>query len=160
MNTKFVSEYKSLIKTFFLVVPSFLKYQIITKILLAGLIFPLFWTVTDFLMKSKGLFAVSNGDFMNFLLSLEGFLFLLLFIGLTFFVILLEIGGYIVMSTRSLWGEKESGFKEILKYNFRLFPTLFGSGSLLLFYILVMIPLTGVNVSASLQWYLQSHVVV
>lgn len=150
MKKNKIVPYKDLIQSFLTVAPAFLKYQIITKILLAVFIFPLFWSATNVLIKSKGLFAVSNQDFVDFLFSPEGFLFALLFIGLSFFVILLEIGGYIVISGRGIHGEKESSFKEILHYNLKLFPNLLGSGGLLLlFYILVMTPLTGVTVSIS-----------
>ncbi|WP_425538308.1 glycerophosphodiester phosphodiesterase family protein [Microaceticoccus formicicus] len=68
------SEYKSISKS----IPALIKYQIITNLLLFGIIVPLFWSVSKILIESQGFVAVSNSALLEFLLSKYGFIFVTL----------------------------------------------------------------------------------
>ncbi|MDO4799890.1 MAG: glycerophosphoryl diester phosphodiesterase membrane domain-containing protein, partial [Bacillota bacterium] len=134
----------------FRAMPTFFKYQIVTKLMLSAVIFPLFWAMTQWLIRTRGVGALSNSDLPAFLLSPQGVVFLLLGLAVILFAVLLELCGFITISARSLSGQAESSFGALLRSMLRILPRLFNVGSaLLLVYLLVLIPLTGFGLSLS-----------
>lgn len=98
------SEYKSIRKS----IPALLKYQIITNLLLFGIIVPLFWSASKILIESQGFVAVSNSALLEFLLSKYGFVFMTLLFIIIILGVLLEIFGFITKV------RGESNYKTIL----------------------------------------------
>lgn len=145
-----IKEYKYAWLSFYKTMPIFLKYQIITKLLFSFFIFPVFWGITQALISSKGIGAISNSEMLKYAFSMQGIIFLV--IGLTIFLcsILIEICGYITISSRAIHNKSESSYKELLKSNFKQLPKMLEFGSLILIlYIVVLVPLTGAGVTLS-----------
>lgn len=129
----------------------FLKYQIVTKALLAILILPLFRGITQLLISGNGRVAVSNSDLFSFLFSPQGVLFMVIGVFLVMLILMLEVGGFVLMSAQVVHGQPESSYMSIFKENFRILPRLFGFGSIpLLLYMAVMVPLSGTGVTLSI----------
>lgn len=61
-----------LFKDFRYAFPRFLKYQILTKLPFGIFILPLFFIISELLLESKGLNAISNANLMQFILSYQG----------------------------------------------------------------------------------------
>lgn len=150
MQRNIFQEYSYIWRSFFDVMSIFLKYQIITKLLFSMLIFPVFWGGTQALISSKGIGAISNSEMLKYLFSIQGILFLSIG-GLIFIAsILIEICGFITISSRSINNRSESSYKELLKSNFKNLPKMFEFGSIImLMYIAILAPLTKIGVTLS-----------
>ncbi len=56
----------------------YVKYQILSKILVGALIFPLFSVFTQTLINSSGRTNISSGDYLGFFFSIQGIPFIFL----------------------------------------------------------------------------------
>lgn len=144
--SKIKSEYRSISKS----IPSLLKYQIITNLLLFGIIVPVFWSVSKILIESQGFVAVSNSALLEFLLSKHGFIFITLVFIIIILGVLLEIFGFITISARGIQLQDDTSYWALVKYNFRYILKLFNStGILLILYLALLVPLTGAGMTVS-----------
>lgn len=138
------------------ILPQVIKYQTMTKLISAALIVPLYKGITSIIIESSGLSAVSNDDLIKFLISPQGLLFLL--IGLVFlvFILAIEVFGFITISSRSIMGQKEVSYFELLKNNIKLLPKLLNVGGIgLLIYLLILAPLSGMGTGLSIGKYIK-----
>lgn len=141
---------KYLILTFKRGIMPYFKYQIITKLLFAAIFSPLFWAITQFLIDSRGVYALSNSGIFRFLLTPQGMVTLVLIILFVSLGILLELFGTISISSRILKNKPESDYINIQTYNFKSLRYLLDPGSIFLFiYLIILIPLTGTGTSIS-----------
>lgn len=139
-----------LIKSFILNIKKFLKYQIITRGVLALIIIPLYGFLSGYLVRKNGSAFSTNGDILNFMLSPSGAIFLLIFFAMVILEIIIEIGGYITISSKIEGGYKESSYLEILKYNIRLLPRMLSVGGIIiLLYLIVLAPMSGIGFQLS-----------
>lgn len=146
----FFSNYKALLMSFWQGMPRYLKYQAVTKLLLSVVILPLFWVATQVLMQTRGISAVSNSQLFKFLMSPQGIVFMLMGATIVLLSMLMEIGGFICLSTQIIHNQKESSYQSLLKLNLRQLPQMLEFGSLLiLLYLLLLAPMSGTGVTLS-----------
>ncbi|MEG0250903.1 MAG: glycerophosphoryl diester phosphodiesterase membrane domain-containing protein [Peptostreptococcus sp.] len=139
-----------LIGKFTLNIKKFLKYQIITRGVLALIIIPLYGLLSGYLVQKNGSAVSTNGDILKFMLTPSGGIFLLFFLAIVILEIIIEIGGYITISCKIEGGYKESSYWEILKYNIRLLPRMLSVGGIIIFlYVIFMGPMSGIGFQLS-----------
>lgn len=122
------------------------KYQILTKLLLSALIFPASSWVVKMLLRSKGRVNISSGDFLGFVLSVQGAGLLLLGLLLLTLLVGIDINAFIIISALISEGYSDMKFKHIMLVVIRSLKSfLKPSGLLLMIYIAVIIPIVGVG---------------
>lgn len=123
---------------------SFMKYEVVTRLLMAAVVLPLFSLATSLLVGSRGEGAVTNATLLPFLLSWQGIVFVALLVALITWGIVAELGGSITISARHRFGQPEASYRAVLGHSLRRTPNLLGAGGLLLIvYLVVVLPLTG-----------------
>lgn len=128
----------------------YIKYQLVTKLLLTALIFPIYSFVLRFLIKSTGRVNISSGDFLPFLFSFQGLGMLIATLVLISFLIATDINVFIILS--SLIHENKVVFKikDTIKIAIKSLKSFFSiSGLLMMFYVTLIIPILGVGVTIS-----------
>ena len=147
---KIFKSYKHFISTFLSGFSRILKYQIITALLFAVVLLPLFYLALNMVKTSKGAFVSTSGLISKLFLNPQGIFLIVIFCILVLMGILLEICGFINISAQIIHKNEESSYKELLKSNFKHLPKMFGFGGLILIaYILIVIPLTGAGPNIS-----------
>ncbi len=141
---------KKFIKSIFNVAPQMFKYQIVTKFILLILITPIFTLLTDYLIENRGIEAINNSNIFSFVVSIQGLLFVILMLGLILITFLLEICGYITISSMFIRGQKESSFIDIFKSSLKISPRVLKGGIFLIIYLVIFIPLLGADIGLSL----------
>ena len=122
------------------------KYQFLTKLLLSALIFPASSWVVKMLLRSKGRVNISSGDFLGFVLSVQGAGLLLLGLLLLTLLVGIDINAFIIISALISEGYSDMKFKHIMLVVIRSLKSfLKPSGLLLMIYIAVIIPIVGVG---------------
>lgn len=148
MVTKLQTFWRWLIADFGDVAPRALKYQIFTKLLMAAFIIPLYGLLATYLASEMG--AVTNATIMQFLLSWRGAVFAALTLALLLVGFVIEMNGYIVLSARAQHGQSETSYRRLLRYGFSRSKNLWGLGGIILiFYLAVIIPISGVGFNLS-----------
>ena len=143
-------DYFNVIRQFSLNVKKFIKYQIITKGVLSIIIIPLYGLLSGYLVQRDGRAVFTNGDILKFMLTPSGAIFLLFLFVMLVLEMIIEIGGYITISSRIYGGYGESSYMEILKYNIRLLPGMVSVGGvIILLYMGFMAPMTGIGFKLS-----------
>ncbi len=131
-------------------IKKFLKYQIITRGLLSIIIIPIYGLLSGYLIQKDGSVVFTNGDILKFMLTPSGAIFLLFLFLIVVLEIIIEIGGYITISSKIEANYKESSYWEILKYNIRLLPRMLSVGGIIiLLYVIFMAPMSGVGFKLS-----------
>lgn len=121
------------------VFPRFLKYGIITKLLMSILVLPAFGLASAALIGRQG--AVTNATMVKFLTSPAGVGYLLLLAALLTIGITLEIVGAIVVSAGWTRSEPEASYLDILRFSVSRLPRLLGLGApLIVLYVAVIMP--------------------
>ncbi|SFE58531.1 glycerophosphodiester phosphodiesterase family protein [Peptostreptococcus sp. D1] len=142
--------YLEFIRSFFSNLAQFIKYQLVTKSILSMIIIPSYGLISGFLIKSKGYNLLSNGDILNFLFSARGFIFLIMMFFTVMVEIILEISGYIAISSKIEDKQSESGYFDLLKYNWNLLPRMMSFGGvMIIIYLLILAPLSGFGLKLS-----------
>ncbi len=128
----------------------FFKYQLITKVVVALAIVPMFGWMRSVIVEGKSVGVFTNLDVFKFFLTTRGFLFLVL-IALTVFIeIIFELGGFITLSAKSRFDSGEPSYLSVLKYNLKLLPRMFSIGGIIMLaYMVVFVPLSGVGLKLS-----------
>ncbi len=140
----------NVIKEFFKNFEVFFKYQLISRLIFT-LVMGLFWFLINFLLKSKGISVISNNDLSRFILSFQGVLFIILVVIVLFLSVIIELFGFINISHQVINNRQESSYVNILKYNTKTFFKNFDIGTfILLLYIVILIPVSGIGMSVSL----------
>lgn len=132
------------------VIWSYTKYQLLTKMLLFFVVFPIFQYLLDLLMQSAGRESISSGDYLSFLFSLHGaglllmsFLFLALLIGM-------DINAFIAMSALIQEGRLQMTARDLLSVAISSLKSLIKpSGIIIMFYVAFITPLVGVGLGVS-----------
>lgn len=95
--------------------------------------------------------AVTNATIGAFLFSAKGVVFLVAYLVFALLAVMLELGGYAIMATWQVWGAGRVLYREVLREAGRNFTKLFSLGGLVfLFYLAVIVPLTGVGLRLGL----------
>lgn len=126
----------------------YLKYQFVSKTVLAMAILPIFFTMLEWLIRSTGRVAISSGDYITFVASWQGLAALILSWLLIVIVIGLDINAFVVMSGLIHEGHYRLTIQRLLLVgagSARLFlrPT----GLLLTLYIALFVPILGLGLA-------------
>lgn len=149
-NLSILKFFKLLLHSFYNESNRFIKYQIVTKLLLSIIIFPFFWSITNFLLVSNNINAINHSVLIGLIKSPAGIVFFILAIILILIGIILEVFGFITISAQILHKQHEGSYKNLLKENIRKIPIMFELRSLILiFYLSFLIPLTNIGFSLS-----------
>lgn len=127
---------------------NYTKYQIFTKFITAVIFLPTFYLIRDLLVKSTGRIGLSSGDYIGFLLSPQGIIFILL--SFLFFTIMIgiDLNAFILMSF--LLEEKSYKLKilEIFKISLKSSVKFLNPmGALLILYIGLILPILELGLS-------------
>lgn len=118
--------------------PSFVKYQVLTAPLMAGLIWA-FTLIATWLATSQG--AVTNATLLSFLASWQGVLFGLLLLLLFVASVVGELFGFVTISARSLNGAGEASYLAILRFSLSRVKRLASWGSVVILLNLAAVPI-------------------
>ncbi|MDO4772471.1 MAG: glycerophosphoryl diester phosphodiesterase membrane domain-containing protein [Bacillota bacterium] len=126
------------------------KYQLITKGLLALLVFPIASGILHVLLASSGRTNLSSGDYLEFLFSFHGAGLLALAMGLLILLIGVDVNAFIIMSALVKEGRIETSARQMLWVAITSLKSfLKPSGILIMLYIALIIPLVGIGVTIS-----------
>ena len=127
-----------------------MKYQLITKLLLSLLIFPIYSFVLRFLIKSTGRVNISSGDFLPFLFSFQGVGMLIVTLFLISFLIAIDINVFIILSSLIYENKVVFKIKDTINIAIKSLKSFFSiSGLLMIFYVTLIIPILGVGITIS-----------
>lgn len=123
-------------------IPDFLSFQVITKLLFTFFFVPLYWWLFSLTLKTSDVSnVISNANFWHFLFSLRGFLLGCLTILFVFFLFLLELGGMITLSSQYLCHKYISSYWTIFTFSLFNFKRFIHLGSLFFFsYLCLLFP--------------------
>ena len=125
-------------------IDKYIKYQIITKLLLAIIIIPIYGFITNYLTSSNGKYVFANGDVIKFLMTPSGLIFSMFLFIVIIIEVIVELGGFITISSNARAGNKELGYIDILKHNFKILPKMMNVGGIfIIIYLGLMTPITG-----------------
>ncbi|MBJ8326480.1 glycerophosphodiester phosphodiesterase family protein [Streptococcus pacificus] len=124
----------------------YLKYQLVTKLVLSAIILPIYSFILNFLIASSGRDNLSSGDFLSFVFSPQGvgMLFLTLFL----FVAIVGIDVNSLIALSAIQGKDGHYVKstQLLKIGLQSVKTLLNpSGLLVAFYLTILVPIASVG---------------
>lgn len=129
---------------------TYTKYQILTKTLLLLVIFPLFKTVSDYLISSTGRVGISSGDYLGFLFSIQGAGLLLLSLVTLTILIGIDIHAFILMSALIQESRIKLRATHLLIVGIKSLKSfLHPSAILVMIYVAVVVPLVGIGFGIS-----------
>ena len=130
-------------------IPEILKYQLVTKLILAMMIVCSRFIGTK-LLASTGRVAVSSGDFGFLFVTWQGWLMLLLFLTVFFFYVAIDLNVKIIYSDNIIRGVKEPMRKVFTDGILSVFNLFSVSGFGVILYITLIAPIVGVGFSIGL----------
>lgn len=131
---------------------TYTKYQLLTKILLLFVVFPLFKMIIKKLIESTGRIGISSGDYINFLFSLQGLGLLIFTLIVLALLIGLDINAFIIMSALIKENRIKLNARQLLIIGIKSLKSfLEPKGILIMLYIAIVIPLVGVGLSVSVM---------
>ncbi len=126
----------------------YVKYQILSKILVGALIFPLFSVFTQTLINSSGRTNISSGDYLGFFFSIQGIPFILLTVLLLILVLGMDINTFIIISASVEEGKLKFKIKDILIEAFKSLKHFFSPiGVFIVAFVAIVLPLLELGVS-------------
>ena len=126
---------------------AFLKYQIITKICLILIIFPLLKYLLTLVLISMGRSSLTSGDFIGGLLSFRGAGILIGTLIIIFFLTIFDINTFIVSSALYKENKFNPGFRSMFNIGIKSFKNLLNiSGIFIAFYIALAFSLLGFRI--------------
>ncbi|PMB84771.1 hypothetical protein CJ205_05565 [Dolosicoccus paucivorans] len=132
------------------VVWSYTKYQLLTKMLLFFVVFPIFQYLLDLLMQSAGRESISSGDYLSFLFSLQGAGLLLMSFSFLALLIGMDINAFIAMSALIQEGRLQMTARDLLSVAMSSLKSLMKpSGVIIMLYVAFITPLVGVGLGVS-----------
>ncbi len=126
------------------------KYQLISKIIVGLIAFPIFKLITEFLIKTSGKTNLSSGDYLGFLFSINGLGVIILSVLFLTFVTGMDINVFIIISALVKEKRFKIKIKNVLISAFKSLKYFFSPiGILLVAFIALVLPLLelGINIS-------------
>ncbi len=124
------------------------KYQLISKIIVGAIALPIFKLIIDILIKNSGRTNLSSGDYIGFLLSINGIAVIVLGIVFLAFVIGIDINAFIIISALIEEKRFKIKVKHVLMSALRSLKYFFSPiGLLLLVFISFILPLLELGIS-------------
>lgn len=123
---------------------TYLKYQVVTKLVTAAVVAPVMALATAALVQLDGQSVVTQATLVPFLLSWRGAGFAAVLAVMFVAGFILELNGFITISAREVHGRPEARYRDVLKLGLRRTLNLVGLAlPVMLFYVVVIVPLTG-----------------
>ncbi len=126
----------------------YIKYQIISKIIVGFVVFPLFAFVTNMLIKNSGRTSISSGDYLSFLMSFNGVLMLLF--GILFLIVVLEIdiNAFIIISALAEEKRLNIKLKNIVIISIKSLKHFFSPvGIFIVMFVALILPLLEIGIT-------------
>lgn len=128
----------------------FVKYQLLTKGLLALMIYPIYSFLVNLLIQHSGRTGISSGDFLPFILSFNGLGLLLVTLLLMVFLIALDVNAFIIMSALIQEEKIEIPARHMVWIGLKSLKNFFSpAGILMMVYISLIFPLIGLGITIS-----------
>ena len=130
-------------------IPEILIYQVVSKVLLTGLLFVL-QKLAYLLFRSAGRAAVTSGDFLFMFTTWQGWVLLVIgFMALLLYTVL-DLNAKILLSGNLLHGERKPFYRTILD-SLRQIPRFLQPGGIwIILYVTLLTPMIGIGLSISL----------
>lgn len=126
------------------------KYQLITKVLLAVVVLPIYFLLLEWLIKTTGRTVVAGGDYLAFLWSFQGIGALILSIMLLMLLVGIDINSFIIMSALIHEGRTELTASRMILVGIKSLKLLLRpSGLLIVLYVSIVIPILGLWVTVT-----------
>lgn len=126
----------------------YIKYQLVSKIIVGLIAFPFFQTLTQFLIEQTGRTNLSSGDYLSFILSLNGLLVVILVFLLLVFILGMDINTFIIISSLVEEDKLDMKIRRILPASFKSLKYFFSPiGVFLVAFIAPVLPLLNIGIS-------------
>ncbi len=126
----------------------FVKYQLVSKILVAMIFFPLFGNLTQMLIESSGRTNISSGDYLGFFFSLPGIPFIALGILLLIIILGMDINTFIILSASVEEDKLKIKMRHVLAESFKSLKHFFSPiGVFIVLFVAVVLPLLQIGIS-------------
>lgn len=148
--------FRRIVAEFYPILPRFLGYQVIIKLLFSLIIIPIFLSGVDFALRFSGHDFVTNGAILKLFAHPAGLLIAIMSIALILLGASLEICGTIIIAYRHLCQLPPANFRQTFLASLQLLPRMFGLGMIIVvFYLVILSPLIGSTLSLSFLNWLQ-----
>ncbi|WP_165860317.1 glycerophosphodiester phosphodiesterase family protein [Kocuria tytonicola] len=128
----------------------FLQYQVLAALLVGLVTLPLFRLALTGLIRWSGRRAISSGDYLSFLLSVQGIVLVLVGLLVLSLLVVININGLMLIAADSLKGHRKGTLWGDLKAALASFPRFVQpAGLLILAYVGLVVPLTGMGFGLS-----------
>lgn len=128
------------------------KYQLLTKTLLFFVIFPIFKISMKKLIVSSGRIAISSGDYIDFLFSIQGFGLLIISLFILALLIGLDINAFIIMSALIKENRIKLSARQLLIVGIKSLKSILKpSGIFIILYVVLIVPIVGVGLTVSIS---------
>lgn len=147
-------QFRLILADFYRLMPHFLWYQLLVKLLFSLIMIPLFFATVNFALQANGNHFVTNNDVLKFLITPTGILLVIIAIAIVLIGASLEICGATLISARHLQHQAPANFRQVFLSSLTLLPKMFGFGAVgIIFYLVFFSPLIGSNFGLSfLNW--------
>ncbi len=126
----------------------YIKYQVVSKLLVGLFAFPIFAMISDFLINESGRTNLSNGDYLGFVFSIYGLIVIILGILLLIFILGMDINTFIIISSLVEENKLKIRMKNILFTAFKSLKHFFSPvGIFLVLFVAFILPIIGFSVS-------------
>ncbi len=126
----------------------YVKYQVVSKLLVGLLALPVFNMIADFFIKASGRTNLSSGDYLGFVFSIYGLPVMILGVLLLIFILGMDINTFIIISSLVEENKLKIKIKNILLTAFRSIKHFFSPvGVFLVLFIAFVLPIIGFGIS-------------
>ena len=131
------------LKEFSDIFPRILKFQILTHLLFIFIILPSYFYIRTFIVSLNKLSVIDNTELLRFVFSPLGIILLIISLMVIFFYFLVELSGFILLTSSYQKERLEPSFITILKESIKLIPKFLNKSIIVIsFYFLLLIPIT------------------
>ncbi len=126
----------------------FMKYQLVSKLIVALIAFPIFNVIFNILVRSSGRTNISSGDYMGFLFSIQGIPLIIISLLLLVVVLGMDINTFIIISSLVVEKKLDMNVKGILLSAFKSIKHFFSPiGLFIVVFISFVLPLLNIGIA-------------
>lgn len=141
-----MTRYRDLLRNFWPAFGGFFRYQIVTKLVIFGVLVPAYGVLVRGLMASQGKGVLTNSMIGSFLISWQGVLALLGGLLVIVAMLAIESGGFVVIAARAQNKQPRASVQGVFKTNVDLVRRLLAPATILLVgYLALAVPLGGMS---------------
>ncbi len=126
----------------------YIKFQLISKLMVSIVLLPLFYFVTEMLIKSSGRTNISSGDYISFFTSLSGIPVIILGVLILVLILGIDINTFIILSALIEENKLNIKIKDIFIAVFKSLTCFFSPiGLVLVTFVAIILPLVNVGIA-------------